>query len=192
MIEIKLRYLVPVFTFLVLACVAKSQEAVSGSVTINATVGQAISISLSQELQAGIRFGQVSPGTNNNKAIGNSGQSTNYSIQVDSSSTSPVNFWHRAAGNLMSGNNFIGLGNLTHEANTTSDGSNLVGNDGQYQLTTTYTKIGGTPGPCDNTPPNSNCYLAFWLDVPLGIPSGVYSTTYYYCANATQGTASCD
>ncbi|MFH8120853.1 MAG: hypothetical protein QXX07_01875, partial [Candidatus Aenigmatarchaeota archaeon] len=120
----------PIIAFLVFAYIVQSQEVQTGSLSINATVGQVISISLSTELNSGIRFGQVSPGTQNNTAIGNSGTASNYSITLDSSSTSSVNLWHKAQGDLCFNSNCIGLGNLTHEANTTNNAPNLLADDG--------------------------------------------------------------
>jgi hypothetical protein len=196
-IEIKLRYLVIIGALLLLATLVRSQEVRTDSVPINATVGQFISITLSNALGQGILFGNLQPGTNNNMALNDTtgtGNCTAYNIAVDSSSTSSVNMWHKASDNLKSGSDTILIGNLTHEANQTSNGINVnmtLTSDGSYALTLSYEKIGGSPAPCDNTPAGEACYIAFWLDVPLGIPSGVYNTTYVYCANATLGTAEC-
>ncbi len=194
-VKIRAEYLVMVGIILLLAAVAKSQESVSGNLTINATVGQVVSITLSESLQQGIMFGNLQPGTNNNMALNNTGvgNCTNYSISVDSSSTSSVNMWHRASGNLTSSSNTILIGNLTHEANKTWDGENVnmsLTFDGTYQLTLSYAKIGN--GACDDTQTGGSCYIAYWLDVPTNIPSGVYETTYWYCVNATLGSANCE
>ncbi|MEM5843787.1 MAG: hypothetical protein QW841_00900 [Candidatus Aenigmatarchaeota archaeon] len=103
-----------------------------------------------------------------------------------------MNLWHKATGDLSFNTYKIGLGNLTHEANTTQSGENLYNTDGNYPLTTTYEPIGGASTPCHGLNQNDACYLAFWLDVPAGIPSGTYETTYWYCVNATAGNAICE
>jgi hypothetical protein len=197
-IEIKLRYLIIIGALLLLVTLVKSAEEVqTSSLPINATVGQVISIKLSNALEQGIMFDRLQPGTNNNMALNDTtgtGNCTGYYIEVESSSTSSVNLWHKASGHLTSGSATILIGNLTHEANKTSNGVNVnmsLTFDGSYPLTLEYAKIGGTPAPCDNTSVGGTCYIAFWLDVPSGIPSGVYNTTYVYCANATLGTAEC-
>ena len=172
-------------------------EYANGTVKMNVTVGQFISITLSPALQSGIQFGQVSAGTNNNMALNDTtggGNCTAYYITNDPSSTSSVNMWHKASSHLTYGSNVILIGNVTHEANQTSNGVNVnmtLTQDGNYQLTLSYAKIGGAPAPCDNVPAGGSCYIAYWLDVPSGIPSGVYETNYYYCANSTLGTAIC-
>lgn len=164
---------------------------------MNATVGQVISITLSPALQTGVQFGEVSTGTNNNMALNDTtggGNCTAYYITNDASSTSAVNMWHKASGHLTYDSNTILIGNVTHEANQTYNGVNVnmtLTHDGNYQLTLSYSKIGGTPAPCDNVPAGNSCYIAFWLDVPSEIPSGVYETYYWYCANSTLGTAAC-
>lgn len=125
-----------------------------------------------------------------------SGNCTDYYITNDASSTSAVNMWHKASTHLTYGSNTILIGNVTNHANQTSNGVNVnmttADPSTSVPLTLSYAKIGGAAAaPCDNVPAGGSCYIAYWLDVPAGIPSGVYETDYYYCANSTVGLASC-
>jgi len=125
----------------------------------------------------GIRFGNVDPGTNDNEALNNSDApngGTNYNITIDPTTNVNVDLYHASTGDF--GN--IGIGNVTHQANTTSNtGTNLVP-VGSISLSTTYGIIGDTE--CQNLPQESNCWIRYWLDVPA-ISPGVKSTTYKIC-----------
>ncbi len=141
-----------------------------------------ISISISPALMNGIMFGTINPGTNDNPAINNTngaGGGTAYNITIDSSTTVNVDLYNDASGNLVSGSYIIGIGNVTHQANTTSNtGDNLVA-AGSIALSITYSIIGSI---CQNLLANSNCWISYWLDSPTVQPPGSYTTTYKYCA----------
>lgn len=86
------------------------------------------------------------------------------------------------------------IGNVTHESNKTapdkSSNVNMTNKaDGAIALTTSWSRIGN--GNCSAVAQSGNCYIAYWLDVPSGIASGTYNTTYYYCGNATNGNTAC-
>jgi hypothetical protein len=141
-----------------------------------------ISISISSALQSGIMFGTINPDTNDNPALNNSngpGGGTAYNITIDASTTVNVDLYHDATVNLVSGSYIIGIGNVTHQANTTSNtGNNLVA-AGSTALSTTYSIIGSI---CQNLLANSNCWISYWLDSPTAQPPESYTTTYKYCA----------
>ncbi|MEM5793727.1 MAG: hypothetical protein QXS48_04355 [Candidatus Aenigmatarchaeota archaeon] len=180
-----------------LACIVKSQEKITGSTEISANVGQYLALNLSSDLSGGISFSSVTPGSQNNMATGNQGPDncTKYWVGVDPSSNLNVNMWHKANQSMKYGINEISIGNLTHEANKTSNGANVdmdLWSDGRYPLSLQYMPIGGTPEPCHDLAPGEACFIAFWLDVPGGVPSGNYKSYYWYCANATSGSTSCE
>jgi len=141
-----------------------------------------ISISISPALMNGIMFGTINPNTNDNPALNNTngpGSGTAYNITIDSSTTVNVDLYHDASGNLVSGSYIIGIGNVTNQANTTSNtGNNLVA-AGSTALSTTYSIIGSV---CQNLLANSNCWMSYWLDSPTSQPPGNYITNYKYCA----------
>ena len=184
---------------LLTAVLVMAQEYEASSVKMNATVGHLISITPSAAVNRGILFGQVTAGTDNNMAENDTTSPTytnctEYYITADGGNSDSIDFWTKAA-DLTDGTNTILIGNVTHEANQTANGVNVnmtATTDGSVQLTTTYAKLGGaTAAPCDAVPPNGNCYVAFWLDVPSAIPSGTYESDWWFCANATHGTTAC-
>jgi len=165
---------------------------------MNASVKNVVSVNMSEALQTGVLFGEVTAGTSNNMAINDTtgtGNCTDYYVGNGPSSTGDLNFWIKAPNMDRSGNpDYILIGNVTHEANQTSTGTNVnmtITTDGNYALTTTYSAIGGTPEPCANTPAGTACWIAFWLDVPTNIPDGVYNTTVSFCGNLTFGNTAC-
>jgi len=124
----------------------------------------------------GIQFGNVDPGTSDNPALNNTQYpGTAYNITVDPTTNVNVDLYHRLGGYIGD----IAPGNLTHQANATSnDGANLVPT-GSIALSASYTIIGGTV--CQNLTPGDNCWIRYWLDVPVGNSPGVKQTTYYIC-----------
>jgi hypothetical protein len=154
----------------------------SSPFTYNTTGATFISISISRALMDGIMFGTINPNTNDNPALNNTngaGGGTAYNITIDASTTVDVDLYNDASGDLVSGSYIIGLGNVTNQANTTSNtGENLV-STGSIALSTTYSIIGSI---CQNLVANSNCWISYWLDSPTAQPPGNYNTTYEYCA----------
>lgn len=184
--------------FLISAILVRAAEYQSSSVVMNATLVNVVSINISPALSRGVLFGSITAGTNNNMAENDTtraGNVTDYYIGNGPSTTGNLNFWHYAPDMTRGGNpDILMIGNVTHEANQTSDGVNInmtLTTDGAYPMTTTWSKIGGTPAPCDSVPPGSVCWVAYWLDAPLNLPDGTYNTTYHYCGNLTFGTTAC-
>jgi hypothetical protein len=167
--------------------------------------GNFVGLNLSVALQRGILFGSRSVNTTDIMAQNDSTSLTNincteYWIGSDPSTTGNITLWHYAL-NLSLGEsatNVIGIGNVTNHANQTANGVNVNMTNWQAStsvaLTTSWTRIGNVTGqtaPCDNLNNGSVCYVAYWLDVPSGIPGGTYNTTYKYCGNLTSTTATC-
>jgi len=190
---------IPIALLLILP-LAQSPEKDTGSTVMNASVGNVVSLTVSPAITRGILYGSINAGTNNNMAENDTTSSaytncTEYYIANGASSTGDINLWHYAPDMDREGNpDYILIGNVTHEANQTANGVNVnitATTDGSVQMTTSYSRIGGASAPCDNLAAGSECYIAYWLDVPSGIPDGVYNTTYYYCGNLTVGSAAC-
>jgi muramidase (phage lysozyme) len=127
-----------------------------------------------------------------------SGNVTQYNITADSANSDTTNFYHYAPDmNRQGSSPTLLIGNVTHEANTTTPnaGSNVNmtniarHNYGQHMMTTSWAQIG--KGNCTTVAAGGNCYIAYWLDAPSGITTGTYNTTYYYCGNATNGATAC-
>jgi len=137
-----------------------------------------IDIIPSSNLEDGIQFSNVDPGTNDNAATRNSAcnSGTCYNISIDPATTVNVDLYHKASGNLGT----INIQNVTHQSNITdNNGNNLIAS-GSISLTTSYAIIGTDV--CQNLADNENCWIRYWFDVPSGQSPGDIETTYYYCA----------
>jgi len=147
-----------------------------------------IDIFPSSDLDDGIQFGNVDPGTNDNIATRNSAcnSGTCYNITIDSATTVNVDLYHKTIGNLGT----IAIENVTHQANiTANNGDNLIAS-GSISLTTSYIIIGTNI--CQNLGDSDNCWIKYWLDVPSAQSSGDLETTYYYCGVENgQGSGEC-
>lgn len=202
-IRVSLSFLImcAIATSLLLTVIVKAAEYSSSNVVMNATVGYTIAITPSSGLSRGILFGSLTGGANNNMAQNDttgSGNVTQYNITADSANTDTTDFWHYALNmNKQGSSPTLSIGNVTYESNkTTPDAGSNVNmtntarhNYGQIAMTTSWGTIG--LGNCSAVAGGSNCYMAYWLDIPSGLSSGTYNTTYYYCGNATNGATAC-
>jgi len=147
-----------------------------------------IDIIPSSDLDDGIQFGSVDPGTNDNVATKNVACNSGacYNITIDPATTVNVDLYHKTDGDLGT----IEIENVTHQANITSNtGDNLIAS-GSISLTTSYAIIGTDV--CQNIGDDVNCWIRYWFDVPSGQSPGDLETTYYYCAVETgQGSEEC-
>jgi hypothetical protein len=190
-----------VATSLLLITIVMAAEYSSSGVVMNATIGYTIAITPSSALSRGILFGSINGGTNNNMAQNDTtgtGNVTQYNVTADSANSDTTDFWHYANHmNKQGSSPTLNIGNVTHESNTTmpNGGSNVNmtnidrHNYGNILMTTSWARIGS--GNCSAVSNGGNCYIAYWLDVPSGLASGTYNTTYYYCGNATNGNTAC-
>jgi len=183
-------------TSLLLIVVVKGAEYATGNVIMNATVSHQIAITPSAAMSRGILFGSVTGGTDNNMAENDTtgqGNTTEYNITADSANTDTTDFYHYAPDMDKQGSSpTLLIGNVTHEANTTEFGNNVnmtLTTDGMIKMTTSWAQMG--KGNCTTVSAGGNCYIAYWLDVPSGLASGTYNTSYYYCGNASNGATSC-
>jgi len=138
-------------------------------------------------LSYGIYFGSVAPNTSYNNASGNVGSGTNYSIIVDSTCTTNLDFCiradtnltcHEGTGNCTGGTDTIAVdGNYSYDDSDTINGpdydSNWLG-DGAWEKADTT-----------NVAPNSLVYWRFWLNVPFGQEDGQYNNTVRFKCLAT-------
>jgi hypothetical protein len=188
-----------IVTCLILTTIIKADDASTSSVVMNATVSNVLAVNISSALQRGILFGSLTSGVNNNMAQNDSTGTENvtqYWIGNDPSSTGAINLYHNASDMTRGGvtTDIIKMGNVTHESNkTTPDGSSNVNMtnkaDGAILMANTYSSIGN--GNCTSVSAGTVCYVAYWLDVPTGIPGGTYNTTYNYCGNLTISSTAC-
>jgi len=144
----------------------------------NVTVNKYLSITFSSNLSEGIFFGTVSslPAVNQNathnydKNFPNQNQ-TDYYINVSEDSNTNVDFCVKADGNLVNpANDTIKLGNETY-SNFSSSNSSIPSVGDEISVTTSYLKSG------ENIIIGGANYYRFWLDVPIGQPSGSYNNT---------------
>jgi hypothetical protein len=162
------------------------QEYVTGSTVLNVTVAQYVSITPSAGITRGILFGTVYANSYGNPAENDTtgtGGGTEYYLTVDSSTSSSVNFFDKTSPDLSCTG---GTCTDFNRANKTSATGPWTGN---YTIGTEWKKIAGTE--CDGITPGNSCYIQYFLNVSSGVSSGNYSTTYYYCANTTAGSATC-
>lgn len=159
---------------------------VTGETVMNATISAWISIVPSEALSQGIQFGTITPDSLDNNATNNTNgpdNGTNYSFTVDELTLVRVDFYNRAGSHLnLSGSPTIVLdiGNVTHKANITSNNESVIDPTDSINLTLGFLKLGN--GSCDNLVAGNVCWMAYWVDIPLGQPVGEYNTTYYFCA----------
>jgi len=168
---------------------------------MNATIGYTIAITPSTALSRGVLFGSVNGGSNNNMAendTSGAGNVTEYYITADAANSDTTEFYHYAPDMNREGSSpTLLIANVTYETNsTTPDGTSNVNmtniaihNYGGWSMSTSWGTIGGTN--CSVISGGSSCYVAYWFDLPTGISSGTYNTTYYYCGNATNGNTEC-
>lgn len=194
-------------SFLFISFVQAATE-YKANTTMNVTVNFLISVTPSANLTKGIQFGSLDPGISDTictECYNSSSTEPNMtfiSLNVDSTTNSNADFFHKANSDLTTGGaeEDIKIANVTNEANQTQLGTNInatTKSDGTVALTTSFVEIGGNAlSPCDNIGHDGTgyCYFSFWLDVPSGHESGNYQTDYCFCAvknNAGSGSCAC-
>lgn len=193
-----------VLSSLILLSSSSSADYETESVFINATVTHVIGVTASVEaLDRGIIFPSSNAGVNDVDAENNTNNATRncteYNISADSANTDTINLFHYATNltNLATPSDYILIGNVTHEANSTEpDGTSNVNmsnptihNFGDIQMPEIeFASIGN--GNCTSIAAGSKCHIAYWLDVPT-VTSGSYNSTYFYCGNSTHSSTAC-
>jgi len=146
----------------------------SGAVS-NVSISKYLSMSFSGNLSQGIYFGTVEelPALNINATedYTNLLNGTMYYVNISSDSNSNMDICIKANEGLVNGAlDVIGLGNQTYSnSTTTNDTTPELGEE--VSLTISYVKSG------NNLLIGGENYYRFWLDVPVGQPSGDYENT---------------
>jgi hypothetical protein len=171
-------------TMIVIQNMQKTQitgYATEGSTVSNVTISYYYSIGMHPNLQEGIMFGTINtlPAANVNATHNYDGalDGTTFIINVSSDSNTDVDFCIKANNNLYdsAGGNTLGITNETYSNSTSSDLDNPALSD-ETGLTTAYTKT------ISNVSSGGLVFYRFWLDVPLGTPSGTYNNTVHFKA----------
>lgn len=163
-----------------------SAEYEVGTTTMNVTIRGYVSISISDCLTAGITFATQDPNTNDNNATCNNASAnggTDYNLTIGTESTVNVNFTHASnRSNLTTGTYIIDIGNVTSNSNSTANnGSNLLNATESISLNNSW----GVMENCTSLVDGENCWVTYFLDVPINQPPGTYITGYCWCGRET-------
>jgi uncharacterized protein (UPF0333 family) len=153
-----------------------------------ANITKQVAISKSANLTAGIKFGTVTLGSNNNNATGNfnsTGQ-TQYWITIDSTTNVDIDLCIKVDQALTSGSYTIPNTNYHYSYNDTTNDWTYPTYPATTEITTSYVKtvedkwIGGV---------SDEVYFRFNLDIPNDAHAGDYSNIVYF--KAVDNTTSC-
>jgi len=165
-----------------------SAETATGTVPLNFTVAQLLSVTKSTEMTTGILFGSISPDNTFHAARNNTagaGGGTQYNWTIDTSSTSNAAFYNKLSAAITCTG-----GTCTFQVSGSSTSGTAGFSTNSTFSETAYTAIGN----CNNIDKNGgNCWTRYFLNVSIGVASGDYgtATSYAYCANATSGSTAC-
>lgn len=152
----------------------------------NVSINKYLSISFSQNLSEGIIFGNIYslPAINQNASHNYDGGSNVSSMYINVSSDGNTNVDFCILANAPLTNpalDVIGLGNETY-SNSSSSSLALPALSNETSLTLSYIKSG------NNISTGGANYYRFWLDVPIGQPSGDYNNTISFKGIQAQGS----
>jgi len=171
----------------------------SQSTTANVSINKNVAIGLTTNLSAGIIFGAVNPGTNNNNASGNynttrnaTGSVSMQNISVDSTTNTGIDICIYDNDNLtnISGastatvpniNFLFNASNYTVNAPTNNTPQNPLLSSGKAIDTARYY----IPEANDSTA-GLVLSLRFWLTIPSGQRAGIYNNTIYFLATENE------
>jgi hypothetical protein len=130
-----------------------------------------IEITFSDNLSAGILFGNADSNTQDNNATGNvmSG-STQYNVTAGAANNVDIDLCIKDNVPLTKGGDVIGNGNYTYDFDSTASAPALPGT----AISTTYAKTQQT-----KLPASVSSHSRFWLDVPSTQVAGTYANTIY-------------
>ena len=134
-----------------------------GSVTASVTVSELISITITDSGTAGINYGTLAPGTNDN--LEDDANDTTPSITVNVASECNVNVDLQIYGTDFSG---------TFTVDNAKYSTTYAGT--KYAMSTTNTTF------LSDVAPGSSQDIWHWLDIPSGTTAGMYSSTFSYKA----------
>jgi len=190
-VTIKRDHVVPIglaslLTLMLLASIAIAPTSETGSTTLNASVNVYVDISSSTQLDEGIFFGDVDPGSIGNPAQNNSNcdGGTCYNLTVDAASNVNLDFYNNLTASLGSGLY------VNESSSTTAADSGFSSNTTVDE--TAWSIMGNATINCTDVASAENCWTMYYLDVDSGTTGGVKSTTYTYCAvEKDQGSEDC-
>jgi len=165
-----------------------SAESASGTTTLNFTIVQSISVTPSVALTDGIIFGTISPNTNYNPALNNTGCAATtsgcYNWTIDSTTSSNVAFFNKLAAAITCTG---GTCAFTESGSNTYPGNTGFGTNTSFS--TQYVNVSS----CYNIAAGSFCYARYYINVSSGVTSGDYggANKYGYCVNSTVGATAC-
>jgi len=140
--------------------------------TSNATVNEYVAIGLSDVLAAGIPFGSLDAGTDDNNATGNNaGGATDYNITVSADTNINIDLCIKDNANLTSTGSTIPNVGYTWADNTTANAADMIPAN-SYSITTAYNKLNVT-----NIAKSTSDHFKFFLDIPASQAAGDYNNT---------------
>lgn len=174
------------FTTILIVQNSQNIDATTESSTVsNATVAVTIGFTFSSNMTAGILYGSVNAGSNDNNASGNNNQNwsdvgctgsncTAYWINFDSANNIGSDTCIKDNANLTvsGGSTTIPNSGYTYDMNITANGSNMNSATGSTAITNAYVLAGST-----NINATQNQTMQFYLDVPASQPAGTYNNT---------------
>ncbi len=153
---------------LVLASVAIAPTFEEDVATATVTVNSFVDITIADNGAAGLSFGSLDPGTNNNpEAAQNGVGAVNFTVQ-STTNKNPVNV-------KLNATNFTS-GATTFNGNVTADDDNAIDNAtetgaAQLQLTTTLQTF-------KTLSPGASTGIWYWIDIPSGQAALSYTSTF--------------
>lgn len=157
----------------------------TGNTTLNASVNVFVDIIPSTQMDEGIFFGDVDPGTVGNPAQNNTNcdSGTCYNITVDSGSNVDLDFYHDLTSVLYA---------TMYVNESASITDHQTGFSTNTTVSTSYSIIGNTTLNCTDISASGSCWIMYYLDIDAGTAGGAKSTTYEYCGVQNgQGSGTC-
>ena len=150
----------------------------SQSTTANVSINKNVAIGLTTNLSAGIIFGAVNPGTNNNNASGNYNTGIDICIYDNDNLT---NISGASTATVPNINFLFNASNYTVNAPTNNTPQNPLLSSGKAIDTARYY----IPEANDSTA-GLVLSLRFWLTIPSGQRAGIYNNTIYFLATENE------
>jgi len=165
--------LIAIISLVLIQNVIPAEESISASVNVN----EFLDTTVTDKGSTGFSFGNLDPGTTNNKetAQTDGSGSTSPAVEVTNEATSNVD-----ANMSFKGTNFVGAGtipinNAKYDDDGAVDEPSDSGAQNQTRLATDY------PGNAYATlSPGNSIDIWFWLDVPTSQAAGSYSSTFTF------------
>ena len=151
--------------------IAPTSEEASASASV--TVNEFVDITITDRGAAGINFGGLDPGTNNNPEAAQTVflGAINFTVQ-STTNKNPVNVKLSGTDFSAVGNPNITISNVAADDDSTVDGGDGV-NAAQISLSTAFQTL-------KTLSPASSQEIWYWLDVPSGQAAATYASTFSF------------